>query len=173
MVDCMEMEDIGSLAEVLDHTKPDLLQAVQHLLYTLSLRIQDLRNVKVGKTLALDKLMNQVSVYWKTSKLAFAISALKTRLYEIDSRIISLLYTLNAIGQAASMCTDTACLRDVHIHIQSAINGLIYLNYNDTVCCIQSRQVISMTGRLLSSLDMRNCGTFHMSSAQGRIHLAS
>jgi hypothetical protein len=45
----MEMKDIMSLAEVIDHTKPDLLQAVQYLLCALSLRIQDLRNAKVGK----------------------------------------------------------------------------------------------------------------------------
>jgi hypothetical protein len=82
------------MAEVLDHTKPDLLQAVPNLLYTLSLRIQDLRKAKVGKTLAVDKLINQVSRDWRTSNLAFAISVLKTRLYEIDLCVVSLLYTV-------------------------------------------------------------------------------
>ena len=56
---------------------------------------------------------NQVSSDWRSSKYAYAISSLKTRVFEIDSCLSDSVNNLDKLGFAASLCNYSSDLYSV------------------------------------------------------------
>lgn len=151
ILDSEELKDTNNLMEV-SETSKDLATEIKNSLSVLSTRIHDLRKVKVGKKIALEKLWSQVTGDWRSSKFAFAISSLKTRIYEIDACVVDLLNVVNYLGQAISIITETnssyqlsntvelACQNNyvclVGIESQDKLEHILT---NETLCVVQQK----------------------------------
>ena len=90
-VDKLHLRDLKFLNDMPRHLSVDLLAFMQRCIQALSNRISGLRTLKVGQSMTLEKLKSQVSGHWRTSRLGYAISAIKSGICEIVFAILDLL----------------------------------------------------------------------------------
>lgn len=69
----------------------------------LSLRISDLRQMKVKKSLTLKKLKDISGSNWRNSRYSFAISAIHTSLYQIEETIEECIHVIDDLGLACAI----------------------------------------------------------------------
>ena len=90
-INLLEMKALDYLSEASEPSKEIIHSKLKCSTSVIHDRIQDFRITEVGKTIGLDKLLNQVSSEnqassdWRSSKFAYAISSVKIKIYEIDS----------------------------------------------------------------------------------------
>ena len=110
-INLLEMKAIDYLSEASEPSKEIIHSKLKCSMSVIHDRIQDIRITEVGKTIGLDKLLNQVSSEnqassdWRSSKFAYAISSVKTKIYEIDSCLCESIKILDSLGLAASLCS--------------------------------------------------------------------
>ena len=112
-INLLEMKGIDFLSEASEPSKEIIYSKLKCSMSVIHDRIKDLRITEVGKAIGLDKLLDQVSSEnqsssdWRSSKFAYAISSLKTKIYEIDSCLSESVNVLDSLGFAASLCSKS------------------------------------------------------------------
>ena len=67
-----------------------------------------------GRKNAFEKLMKQVKGDWRTSKLGFAISRIRTYIYDENSCLLDTLGAVNLFGKGVAMYTNCHSLSTIH-----------------------------------------------------------
>ena len=106
VVDNLQSKGKNHIGEALENEKSTLLSLSRTLLSFTSSRIKQLRETKVKRALAYERLQKEAGDNWKASKLAYAISAVRTHLHRIDSCISDLLLCNDDIGLLCAFCAD-------------------------------------------------------------------
>lgn len=76
--------DINTIAEL---TTSNKLTLHGHVMYIISInteRLKELWRLKVSRQISLEKLLKIATEPWQTSKYSFAISGIKTHIYDIN-----------------------------------------------------------------------------------------
>lgn len=87
----LEVRQFDNITDIPDHLVPDFADIGKNLIQRLGERIQNLRSIKVSKGLTLEKLKLICTSEQMKSRYSFAISSIKTYLFQIDICIDRLL----------------------------------------------------------------------------------
>lgn len=93
--------------------------------------------MKVGQSMTLEKLKSQVSGDWRTSRFGYAISAIKSRICELDSAILDLL------GVVDDLCYSCSCQNEVGTYVKSST--YIDLGHQYNFVCLQGIKELEIT----------------------------
>ena len=106
-LDKIEMKDIKILQQISETENAVVYEEIKDCLHILYGRMNDMRINEVGRQIALEKLMKQVTGDWRTSKLVFAISGVRTYIYDVNSCLLDTLGAVNQFGKAVSTLMET------------------------------------------------------------------
>ena len=106
-LELVELKDVECFTDVEGMRKERLLQLMHECIHILSKRIHDLMVGNVGQSIALEKLMGQVTGDWRVSRYGFAISRIRTKMFEIDSCKSITLRSIDKLCKACSALSGT------------------------------------------------------------------
>ena len=103
-------EDMGkhTLADFNIEGKQLLHERVVDTISVLSKRLRKLRESKVKKSFALERLFKLAGDDWRNSTYSYAVSNTKTQLYRISSSIDQTLLCIDKLGFGGASCVDAS-----------------------------------------------------------------
>ena len=152
-----EIKDTESFSDLVGLRRERLLQLLQECIYILSNRLHDLRVGKVGQKIALEKLMGQVSGDWRLSRYGFAISGIRTKIFEIDSCTSNTLHSIDMLSKACSVLSGTV--------EQFGFSDTVQLGFQENFACLKGITEPEMIGSVgdnsvLSTISQRSDAWF-------------
>ena len=132
----LQIQELQFLEECSDNQRERLSSHLKQVISILGTRLRDLRTGSVGQKLALQKLLKQVTGDWRTSKYGYAISAIKTKLHEMETCIVDSLSSLDSLGEHCSFISGT----ERHYTLSNRVDLESQGNY----VCLQGLQEVSV-----------------------------
>ena len=132
-----QIQELELLEECSDNQMEYVSSLLRQAIFILSNRLSDLRTGYVGQNLALQKLLKQVSGDWRTSKYGYAISAVKTKLHDMDTCIYDTLNSVDDLGKLCSVLSGT----ELHYNVSSRVQ----LDRQGNYVCLQGLQQINIS----------------------------
>ncbi len=116
ILEALQMRDIETVECIPQSKITPLLFVFKTTTTLFSKRVQELRLLKIKKLAALEHFKRSVGEKWRESKLAYAISSIKTNLHSIGECMSELIFTIDQLGQACAFlngCGDLYCTDSV------------------------------------------------------------
>ena len=132
-----QIQELELLEECSDNQMEYVSSLLRQAIFILSNRLSDLRTGCVGQNLALQKLLKEVSGDWRTSKYGYAISAVKTKLHDMDTCIYDTLNSVDDLGKLCSVLSGT----ELHYNVSSRVQ----LDRQGNYVCLQGLQQINIS----------------------------
>jgi len=123
-------QDINIIAELTTSKKSTLYDHVIDILSINTERIKELRRLKVSRQITLDKLLKIATEPWQTSKYSFAISSIKTHIYDINRCVTEMLELNTKLGLVAAACNGSESMY--------SLEGVIDLSDQANYVCLSS-----------------------------------
>lgn len=120
--------DITDLSEVTTSNKELLHKSLLDILSINTERLKELRNIQVRRQISLEKLIKLAAEPWQTSKYSFAISSIKTHMYDIRKCVKDMLELNKSLGLVAAACKNAQDL--------FSLDDIVELSYQENYVCL-------------------------------------
>ena len=137
-LELLEIKDYETFSDIEGVRKGRILSLLKNCIHILSDRLHDLRVGKVGQKTALEKLMGQVSGDWRLSRYGFAISGIRTKIFEIDSCTSITLRSIDTLCKASSVLSGTIQ--------QFSFSDTVQLGFQKNYACLKGITEREMVG---------------------------
>ncbi|VDI01697.1 Hypothetical predicted protein [Mytilus galloprovincialis] len=157
IVEQLNDRDIQLLDDVLISSKLTIAETMFACISLFSTRIRDLRNIRIGQKLTLNKLLLQTTGDWRVSRLGFAISAIRSKICEIDTCILDILHVIDEFSYTSAFLQGS----DTYVKASTNIN----LEHQPNFVCLQGIKEYDVTdsipgNEILSVMEQKSTAWF-------------
>ena len=131
VVDSLNTLNDSDLSQLDSAVKSTLATNIKAVINTLSVRCRELREVVSKKKTYVQNLINKANELWQTSKLATAISYIKTQIIKSNACISRILHCIDQLG------AHVAALNGTHLYYKPGIGIEVDLDRQGNYICLR------------------------------------
>ena len=147
-IELLELKSEECFSDIEGTRRKRLLDMMHQCIHILSERIQDLRVGRVGQGIALEKLMGQVTGDWRMSKYGFAISGIRTKMFEIDSCLSITLRSIDKLCRACSALSGS--------EYNFSVTDTVQMGFQENFVCLKGIACPEKVGALDDNMVLSN-----------------